>query len=330
MYDAIDNGMNFTPSVATRFPGRRDPAELAAIAPYLLGSPIPQGNLVLFGCQGHLPVFCMAITFGTGLDANVNDLLATWQRSGIDNLVAIGYCDPGEVTVTGTVGSALAEAFSVSSPFNAVLLRVDDDQAVWRWHEGPALGWEEADVNIDVRIAAMHAGYHAWEPLGVIDTLTPLQNRSASPSAASDRRPRRIDGPEHGRALVDHVMSEPGLPSITEAVELGAALLDCRVLEHAISKIICADDERLDMWFWCARRLGRGSHYMTGMAGLAVYRVNAGSRARQAWEYQMADTFDERTAALHDAIWDRETLRAILELVEQRRYECERPCCTNR
>lgn len=330
MFYAIEYGIAFDPSDRDTS-GLADPSDLIPAIPYLLGGHLTDEAVVLVGCEGHLPATCTGIDLlSAEADEQIRTTLAELRRLNLDSVVVIAKCS--RKRLNAKIESGFFEELSnriASAGLRLVLFGIEDDGSAWRRYPDLFPRWDEVDVDPEVAIAAMRAGYHAWGRLGVIDALIPLETRRERLAADVDQAlGQRRSEPEHGWDLIDRVMAAPGLPSTAEAARLGAVLLDCRVLEHAMSKLICADDPRLDVWFWTARTLGFGPHLATGMAGLAAYRVNAGPRARQAWEFQEDDTPDERTRMLREAVRNRERLGIILAIVEQRMYRCERSCCT--
>ncbi len=336
MPNPIETGINFDqaqPSVWLA-----EPEDLIAYVPYLLGGPPSGDAIAITGCRDGLPALCV----GRFLEApepdyrpdeEVRAILAEFERLGMDQAVVIGYCTRERLVGLVDHGDPANGAVGLSAyvGLHTVLLcaEADTDQ-YWRRSPGSEPHWELLEIDteylMDCQIDAMHAGFHAWTPWGVIDALHSLVDEEDTDSADRPALPA-TGSVEQDLALLDRLLGSERLPTAEEAVHIAFALLDCRVLARAVRHLAEADEPPVALWTWVSRLAGPGEHYAAGMAGLALLKVCRGPAARLGWELQSATTPDERSMTIYDAVHAHASITNILDRIDQRTWHCERACC---
>jgi hypothetical protein len=334
---AIDTGITLDPDQVPE--QGADVAELAGLAPYWLGHPM-ENSVVLIGCCGHQPALCVEIDVNAPhLRGSMLVALSEFARLRLDTAVAIGYGD--RACLDAVVGyqpqDGAVELDRYPNHWRTALLWVDPAGGqVRRCYSAQPHQWEPTGVSLaDAAVAAMHAGHHAWGRMGVLDACHPFTNQPDLWGAARAKaRKARAREPlasrlADDRHTVDLWPQAAELPNAATTAVLGEALLDCRVLDQAVTDLARADQPRVDLWLWCARTLPDGRHWAAGMAGIAAYFVGRGPAARALLGRQMRLTADERTAMVRDAIEDHLPLRDVIRMIGRRPWNCKGPCCTD-
>jgi hypothetical protein len=312
-------------------------ADLAGSAPYWLGGPL-HNTIVLIGCLAGEPVLCIRVDLDTKfLTGSLIHGLGDIVHHRLDTTVVIGYGDRARCEAAigyQPTGSTLD--LNRYPGHRTVLLRVDADGGIHRCRPERPRQWDPTGDHVaDFAIDAMDAGHHAWGRWGVIDADWPLTaqpaqwdqdraraRRARSKHSADERLGADLRGVELWGMAAD-------LPDVYRASLMGEALLDCRVLERAVTNL-AVYQPRIDLWLWCSRTSDEQPHWAHGMAAIAALRACRGPAARALSVRQWEVTADNRTEVLGDAILNRASFKEIAALVQQRAWRCAGRCCADR